>query len=107
MIIVSQNKELIANMDQASSIEIYDLGESESKPGRPRYRILVYGVGAEDCCGIGDYQTKERCKEIFTEIRNRYGEYLHRQGDPAILRGSVEVSEAFWVLPKVYDMPEE
>lgn len=73
-----------------------------------KYRILAwYGSSEDDCWGIGDYDTEARAKEIVREIWQKYGVYLHRQGGPAILKGSVDLPEAFWVLPKIYEMPKE
>lgn len=108
MLILSQYRECVVNVDNLCSITIYPVNVKETgKETEKKFRILAwFGSAEEDCWGIGDYETNDRAKEVLAEIWKKYGEYLHRPGGPAILRGSSEIPEAFWVLPKVYEMPE-
>lgn len=107
MQILSQNREVMVNMDRIHSVSVYGFLQS-TKDKQKKYRILAwYGNGEDDCWGIGDYATEERAKEIVREIWMKYGEYLHRQGGSAILAGTSDIPEAFFVLPKLYEMPEE
>ncbi|MFR1351400.1 MAG: hypothetical protein ACLSCA_03105 [[Clostridium] symbiosum] len=109
MMILSQNGEVMVNVENLHSITTYKLGDYQrGEKMEKKHRILAwYGNGEDDCWGIGDYETEDRAKEIIRAIWQKYGEYLHRQGGPAVLRGSVEVPEMIWVLPKLYEMPQE
>lgn len=109
MLILGQNGDVMVNVERIHSITTYQLGDYErGKEMEKRFRILAwYGSGEDDCWGIGDYATEDRAKEVIREIWEKYSQYMHRQGGPAILKGSVAVPEEFWVLPKVYEMPKE
>lgn len=109
MLILCQNGDMIVNLDRVHSITTYNFGDcKKGKEDAMKCRILAwFGTTEDDCWGIGDYATEERAKEIIKEIWMKYGEYLHRQGGPAMLRGSVDVPEAFLILPKIYEMPKE
>lgn len=108
MLILSQNREVMVNMENIHSLSLckmenFDRGKSLDK----RFRILAwFGSAEDDFWNIGNFGTKDRAKEVIREIWQKYGEYLHRCGGPAILRGTSDVPEAFWVLPKIYEMPE-
>ena len=100
MLILAQNRTVLVNMDQINSIVVHNFGDN-------KFRILAYyGNENTDCWGIGDYETEERAKEILLEIMGKYAQYLHRHASPAMLRGSLDISEAIFVFPKVYEMPE-
>lgn len=109
MLILGQDGEVMVNLERIHSITTYKLGDYErGKAVESKFRVLAwFGTTEDECWGIGDYATEERAKEIVREIWHKYGEYLHRQGGPAILRGSVDVPEGFWILPKIYEMPKE
>ena len=109
MLILSQNGEVMVNVKSLQAITTYKLGNYQrGEKMEKQYRILAcYGAGEDDCWGIGDYETEDRAKEVIRAIWQKCGEYLHRPGGPAILRGSVEIPEAVWVLPKLYEMPQE
>lgn len=109
MLILGQNGDVMVNVERIHTITTYQLGDYENgKLMEKRFRILAwYGSGEDDCWGIGDYATEDRAKEVIREIWEKYGQYLHRKGGPAMLKGSVDVPEEFWVLPKVYEMPKE
>lgn len=100
MLILAQNRTVLVNMDRINSIVVHNLGDN-------KFRILTYyGNKNTDCWGIGDYETEERAKEILLEIMGKYAQYFHRHASPAMLRGSSDISEAIFVFPKVYEMPE-
>lgn len=109
MLILGQDGDVMVNMERIHTITTYQLGNFENgKEMEKRFRILAwYGSGKDDCWGIGDYATEDRAKKVIREIWEKYGQYLHRPGGPAILKGSVDVPEEFWVLPKIYEMPKE
>lgn len=109
MLILGQDGDVIVNIERIHAITIYELGDyGRCKEMERRFRILaLYGNRDDICWGIGDYATENRAKEVIREIFEKYGQYLHRKGGPAILKGSVDVPEEFWVLPKVYEMPKE
>lgn len=108
MLILGQNGDVMVNLERIQAITTYCLGNFEQGKKVEKCRVLAwFGTGEDDCWGIGDYETEDRAKEVIRAIWQKYGEYLHRPGDPAILRGSVEIPEAVWVLPKLYEMPQE
>lgn len=109
MLILSQKGNVMVNMDHLQAITTYIFGDYQNgKIVGKKYRVMAwYGADEDDYWAIGDYATEDRAKEVIKEIWQKYGQYLHRPGGPAILRGSVDVSEAFWVLPKIYEMPQE
>lgn len=109
MLILSQNGEVMVNVKNLQAITTYKMGDYQrGEKVENKHRILAwYGTGEDDCWGIGDYESEDRAKEIIREIWQKYGEYLHRPGGPAILRGSVATTEEFLVLPKLYEMPQE
>ena len=99
MLILAQNRTVLVNMDRINSIVVHNFGDN-------KFRILAYyGNKNTDCWGIGGYETEERAKEILLEIMGKYAQYLHRPASSAMLRGSSDISEAIFVLPKVYEMP--
>ncbi len=108
MLILSQSGEVMVNVERIHTLSIYKIADyKRGERIQEKFRILAwYGTTEDDCRGIGDYETENRAKEVLAEIWRKYGEYLHRPGGPAVLRGSSDVPEAFWVLPKVYEMPE-
>lgn len=109
MLILGQDGEVMVNLDRIHSITTYKLGDCErGKDTENKFRVLAwFGNSEDDCWGIGDYATEERAKEIVREIWMKYGEYLHRPGGAAVLLGTSDVPEAFFVLPKLYEMPKE
>ena len=109
MLILGQSGDVMVNVEHHQCFSIYQINNHEhGKEMEKRFRILAwYGSGEDDCWGIGDYATEDRAKEVLREIWEKYAQYLHRKGGPAILKGSVDVPEEFWVLPKVYEMPKE
>lgn len=109
MLILGQDGDVMVNMERIHTITTYQLGNYEyGKEMEKRFRILAWhGSCEDDCWGIGDYATDDRAKEVIREIWEKYGQYLHRPGGTAILKGSVDVPEEFWVLPKIYEMPKE
>lgn len=109
MLILGQNGDVMVNVECLHAITTYKFFEhKDGKEIGEKFRILAWhGEYEESFWGIGDYATEDRAKEIIREIWMKYGEYLHRQSEPAILRGSTDVPEAFWVLPKVFEMPKE
>lgn len=117
MLILSQDETKIVNFDVASSITIYENQGGYEFDRRSGNKIRVSNNSFQICAWfgnkedyylrIGDYATEERAKEIIREIWQKSGEYLHRKGGQAVLRGSIDIPEAFWVLPKIYEMPKE
>lgn len=107
MLILSQNRELLVNVENIRLLSLQKISFEQEKKGDAQYRIFVsFGNADDDYWHIGNYGTEDRAKEIIREIWQKYGEYLHRPGGPAILRGTSDVPEAFFVLPKIYKMSE-
>lgn len=103
MFILGQKRDLLVNMSRIHALHLYELPDIEDE----KYRILAwFGTTDEDCWGLGDYETEERAKEVLRDIWQMYGRYLHRDRSPAILRGTLDISEMLFVPPKIYEMPE-
>lgn len=101
MLILGQSGEVAIIVKNIQALTVYNKSADS-------VCILAWsGNGADDCYGLGDYADKERAKQIIKEIWQKYGEYLHRKSCPAILKGSVDLPEEFWILPKIYEMPNE
>ncbi len=110
MLILGQNKDMIVNLDQIHSITVYKHKESKKGEGvnEKKFRILAwYGDEEYDYWELGDFTTEDRAKCIVSEIFSKYGEYIHRPYSPAIFRGTSDVEEALFVLPKIYEIPEQ
>lgn len=100
MQILGQSGDKMVNLEKIIALTIYNMGDWQKKVEN-RYRILAWsGNEEQDCFGIGDYATKERAKEIIREIWQKCGHL----GGPARISA---VDEAFWVLTKLYEMPQE
>lgn len=101
MIILGQDKDLIVNFDNVSSIEVNDVWDN--KPGQ----ILK----ANDVLGrrhtLGYYKNEERAKEVLREIANEYSKYLELRGGPAVFQGEIDIQPNIFNIPKVYEMPED
>ena len=108
MQILGQSGDKMVNLEKIIALTIYNLGDwQRGKEVKDKYRILAWsGNEEQDCFGLGDYATEDRCKEIIKEIWTISGQYYHSHGGPAILRGTSDVPELFFVPPKVYQMPE-
>lgn len=102
MQILGQSGEKMVNLDRIIALTIYNLGDlRRGKDVERKFRILAWsGNEEQDCFGIGDYETEERCKEIIKEIWQRSGEYFHRPASQAILRGSSDIPELFFCATK-------
>lgn len=91
MIIISQDKEQLINLDNVTRIFIEDF--SEDGDG--------FGIGADtnsaesQCWDLGYYKTRERAKEVLQEITNKYKKYF------ICANGSTTE------LPKIFEMPKE
>ena len=89
MIIVSQDKTRILNFDNV--VVIFFKNENE--------KFAIYAdTNTEQNVHMGNYEEKERAKEVLEEIVNKYAEYKEAR------------SEEFYFAidyPKVYKMPEE
>lgn len=103
MIIVSQDKCTIVNLDNIKTIELDRETDFKS--------IIIFRETNEvetGVCGllIGHYTTKERAKEVLQEIVSKYSSYLKLEGGPAILQGQIDIQPNIFNIPKVYEMPK-
>ncbi len=104
MVIVSQDKCTIVNLDNIKTIELDRETDFKS--------IIIFRETNEvetGVCGllIGHYTTKERAKEVLQEIAQTYSSYLKLEGGPAILQGQIDIQPNIFNIPKVYEMPKE
>ena len=107
MIIVSQDKLKIVNMELITFFSVYNQGKYATEANKPFSILAWYGTDENDCINLGNYTSEERCKEIFKDIKSMYCSYMHRPASPAILRGSMDIQELVFEPPKSYEMPEE
>ena len=99
MIIVSQDKSVIVNFNNAEAIEIGNVEENQCKG--TIYARLV----SDYFYKIGEYKTEERAKEVLQEIIKEYRlteitkATINRVSDDV---GALVIKEVF-----VYEMPED
>ena len=65
MLIRSQDKTIIVNIDNAFSIAIRDINGAAS----------IYVGSQGGCCIIAEYSTKEKAMKVLDMIQKRYEEY--------------------------------
>ena len=102
MIIVSQDKCTIVNLDNIKTIELDRETDFKS--------IIIFRETNEvetGVCGllIGHYTTKERAKEVLKEIVEKYSSYLELKGGVAFMQGGMNIQPNIFNIPKVYEMP--
>lgn len=74
----------------------------------PQGSVIVNYVNiAGDYDVLGTYSTEEKAMKVIDMIQNKYLEYCHLKGGPAILKGSIDIAENMWKVPKVFDMPQD
>ena len=93
MLIVSQDKETIFNLEQIPTIQVNE----NSGGSLDSYFLTIYPLGIN----LGYYKTKERAKEVFQEIIYKYQE-VHTNINVSMVEVMYNYNE-----PKVYEMPEQ
>ncbi len=94
MIIVSQDKKQIINLDNLTRIFIEDF--SEDGDG--------FGIGADtnsaesQCWDLGYYKTEQKAKEVLRKIVRLYSKYEYEK---------TQYDYRKYEAPKVYEMPED
>lgn len=84
MLIVSQNKVSILNLDKVNLIGTNRDGEVKAR------------LGINDIIVLGTYKTEERAKEVLQEITNRYKNWEN-----------IKVGQPSGICLPVYEMPKE
>lgn len=105
MLIITQNKKCLLNMEQAGTVFLSSLygGHEEGKP----VKVLASFPLAEDVTeSLGEYQSEARAMEVLEEIATEYGNFMKVDGGCNPLTGAYTQPFAF-VHPKVYRMPEK
>ena len=105
MLIVSQNRKCLLNMEKAGTVFLSSLygGHEEEKP----VKVLASFPLAEDVTeSLGEYESEARAMEVLEEIAAKYGSFLRVDGGCNPLTGAYTQPFAF-VDPKVYKMPEK
>ncbi len=64
MMILNQDKDMIANVSNSMEVCIVDRGEEENK-------VIVVAFGNDGHAILGRYKTAERTKEVLSEIFER------------------------------------
>lgn len=107
MIIVSQDKDIIANFDNIESVDIVaDLDGTGEVP----YKIYYETSSKRE--ELGKYQTEERAKEVLQEIVMLFKDEEMFHIRKSTLNNLDELAEPKYILkpvsrPKVYEMPAE
>ena len=89
MIIISQDKLQIFNFKTAKNIWI-----EEEEVGINQIEQVVYSIYIDGEI-VGEYETKERAKEVLQEIISKYKTTLYNS----------KTNETVVNIPKVYEMP--
>lgn len=98
MLILSQDKSKIVNIDNAVSIVV--INHEPYATDDKQFGIIAWcGSSGYDCNGLGNYKTEERCKEILKEIFAAYATYK--------IAGPSSHPDLCFNQPKTYEMPEE
>lgn len=95
MIIRSQNKKGIVNLNMIDTIEVYD--------GQVRY---FSGGGLETAGTLGTYSTEEKAMKVLDMITEEYGKHLYGQGGQ-MATVDCYVSPFAFIPPKVFQMPSD
>ncbi len=105
MLIVSQNRKYLLNMESAGTVSLSSLygGHEEGKP----VKVLAAFPMADDVTeSLGEYESEARAMEVLREIADEYGKYLGADGGPLATANFYAQPFAF-APPKVYKMPLE
>lgn len=73
MLIRSQSKTAIINIDNVSFIEILDMGT----------RVMVSVEAMNDSCNIAEYSTKAKAMKVLDMIQEAYCKFLSVKNDDA------------------------
>ena len=99
MLIVSQNRKCLLNMERAGTVFLSSLygGHEEGKP----VKVLASFPLAEDVTeSLGEYESEARDMAVLEEIVQEYGMYFRTDG-------GINKSAFAFAPPKVYKMPLE
>ncbi len=99
MLIMSQNKKCLLNMEQVGTVFLSSL-YGDHKEGKP-VKVLASFPLAEDVTeSLGEYESEARAMEVLEEIVQEYGMYFRTEG-------SAHKAAFAFARPKVYRMPEK
>ena len=82
MLIVSQNRKYLLNMERAGTVSLSSLyvGHEEGKP----VKVLAAFPMADDVTeSLGEYESEARAMEVLREIADEYGKYLGPMAVPS------------------------
>ena len=110
MLIRSQDKESIINFSNVISIDISGFMKTKDRyfqkyDNADVWKITYSADGT--MLYLGEYTTKAKAIKVLDAIQNKYLEYYHLKGGPAILKGSIDVAENMWEVPKVFQIPTD
>ncbi len=94
MIIVSQDKDIILNLDNVSSIVIDD-GETNKK--------IFANCNNDDLVELGEYESEERAKEVLLNISIQYS--LNKMTQSINFKPNNENGASRYM--PIYEMPEK
>lgn len=95
MLIRSQNKKELLNLDNAVSISVDDDNEI----------IIAYGFDhAWD--RMGNYSTEEKAIKVLDMIQNEYGTHYYGNGGP-MATANFYIPPFGYIPPKVFQMPQD
>ena len=105
MLIMSQNKKCLLNMEQVGTVFLSSL-YGDHKEGKP-VKVLASFPLAEDVTeSLGEYESEARAMEVLDEIATEYTNYMKADGELNPFTRTQTQAFAF-DHPKVYRMPEK
>lgn len=98
MIIRSQDKKVIVNLDNIDSICIeHKIGEVD---------VVCYNGFEDTRMGIGAYSTEEKAIKVLDMIQQEYGKHLYGQGGQ-MATADIYIQPFAFIPPKVFQMPSD
>ena len=96
MLIRSQDKKTLVNLDNTNAIRIYE--------GDTGFTVDAWGVNID--YEIGEYSTEEKAIKVLDMIQEEYGKHLYGAGGEMATRDLYIPPFAF-IPPKVFQMPQD
>ena len=104
MLIRSQDKKLLS---QLSNIEIVERYKRTKDGEKVTTGYAVYLIGESNTeLFIGEYSTEEKAIKVLDMIQDKYLTRMELDGGYDVTNGCY-VQPNFWVLPKVFQMPQD
>lgn len=104
MLIMSQSRKALLNLDRASELFLSSVYGDYN--GGPVKVLASYPLAEDVTTDLGTYESEERAKEVLEEIFDKYSQYLKTEGGP-LATANFYAPPFAYDPPKVYRMPEK